>query len=191
MPRALKSNPLWIFGYGSLMWDPGFAFAERHPALLRGYHRAFCMSSIRHRGTPETPGLVLGLKPGGACRGLAYRVAAKHAKRVRAYLFDREMPHYIYLERFVPITLADGRRVAALTYVADVKHARYAGDLSEREIGAIIRAARGGRGSNVDYLKNVVGHLDELGIADGPLHELWKRVGRGEVEAKAKMKIKT
>jgi len=180
MPRPPETNPLWIFGYGSLMWDPGFAFVERAPALLRGYNRAFCMTSIRHRGTPETPGLVLGLKPGGSCRGIAYRVAAGQAKRVRAYLYEREMPHYIYLERFVPVTLADARRISALTYVADVKHARYTGDLTQRQTAAIILRAHGGRGSNVDYLKNVVRHLDELGIADGPLHELWKRVGRSK-----------
>ena len=162
---------MWIFGYGSLMWDPGFEFEERQTALLHGYHRAFCLYSTRYRGTPERPGLVLGLAPGGSCKGRAFRVAAGNIEAVLEYLHERELVHYVYQFREVPLRLPD-TRIRAHTYVADTKHKRYAGGLDMASAAAIIRQGHGQRGPNTDYLENTIAHLDELGIKEGRLHEL-------------------
>ena len=167
----MMAEDYWIFGYGSLMWDPGFDYIERRPALLRGYHRAFCITSHHYRGTPECPGLVLGLDRGGSCRGMAYRVAPENVDVVKAYLHEREMLHYVYLPRVVPVYLPD-RRVRAHTYVADRANERYAGRLSPEETARFIARGVGNGGSNSDYLENTVCHLDELGITDGPMHAL-------------------
>ena len=177
---STPKNPgdLWIFGYGSLMWHPGFAFAERAPALLRGYHRAFCIYSHRYRGTKERPGLVLGLRPGGSCYGIAYRVGARDRPSALAYLTEREMLGKVYHERFLPVTLADGRRVPALAYVVNRTHPNYSGRLSVARTAAVIAEAKGERGASLDYLVNTVRHLDEIGISDGPMHELLALVER-------------
>ena len=166
------SDVTWIFGYGSLMWDPGFPWAERHPALVRGYHRAFCIWSHKYRGTPERPGLVLGLDLGGSCRGMAYRVRDRDVAAVMAYLHEREMLHYVYLQGRLRAHLPDGREVRAHAYIADRSHDRYAGRLDPGEAARIIAAGRGERGSNRRYLENTVDHLDELGVPDGPLHRI-------------------
>jgi len=166
----------WVFGYGSLMWDPGFEHLERRPALLRGYHRAFCVTSHRYRGTPERPGLVLGLDRGGSCRGVAYRVVGTQRETTLAYLHDREMIHYVYIPKELPVVLDDGRRLSAHTYVADTAHQRYAGKLPRERLVEMILQGHGQRGACVDYLENTVRHLDELGIADGPLHDLLTQV---------------
>src|ERR1700749_3001818 len=116
------SDELWVFGYGALMWRPGFPFAERVPAILAGRRRAFCIYSVHHRGTYERPGLVLGLAPGGAVRGLAYRVAEADWAEVYAYLREREQPTETYVEARRNVRLADGRRREALTFLSDVGH---------------------------------------------------------------------
>lgn len=157
----------WVFGYGSLMWRPGFPFEERAEATLDGYSRALCIKSVRHRGTEARPGLVMGLAPGGACRGIVYRVAPDEEAAVRAYLHDREMTHYRYFERLVDVALSDGRRVGALTYVADTDHGDFERDLTDADIAARIRHAAGESGTNIEYVENVVRHLTELGI-DAP-----------------------
>ena len=126
MPTA-PPRDLWVFGYGSLMWRPGFAYVERRPALLRGWRRRLCVYSHVYRGTAERPGLVLGLDRGGACRGVAFRVEAALAEATVRYLRERELVTAVYLERVVPVTLDDGRRVSALTYLADRAHGQYAG----------------------------------------------------------------
>ncbi|MFQ5849804.1 MAG: gamma-glutamylcyclotransferase [Candidatus Binatia bacterium] len=167
----ISTEGVWIFGYGSLMWDPGFTCLEAQPALLRGYHRAFCIYSIRFRGTPERPGLVLGLDRGGSCRGRVFRVAAAKADEVFAYLYDREMIHEVYTPKYLPVHLSD-RTVWAHTYVANRNHQRYTGKLSLEQSARLILDGWGKRGSNVDYLKNTVYHLDDLGISDGPVHRL-------------------
>ncbi|MHA1536151.1 MAG: gamma-glutamylcyclotransferase [Alphaproteobacteria bacterium] len=165
------NKDMWIFGYGSLMWDPGFDFEERRTALLYGYHRAFCLYSERYRGTPERPGLVLGLAPGGSCKGRAYRVAAANTEAVLEYLHERELIHYIYRFREVCLRLRGGR-IRAHTYIADIKHERYAGGLSLERTAGIIRQGHGQRGPNTDYLENTIAHLDDLGIKEGRLHDL-------------------
>jgi len=165
------AGDLWIFAYGSLMWDPGFSYRERQRALVYGYHRAFCVYSWHYRGTRERPGLVLGLDAGGSCRGMAYRVAAADAAAVMDYLDERELLHYVYLKRLVPAHLP-GRVVPAQAYVADRGHGQYAGRLSHAETARLILQGRGNRGDNRTYLENTVRHLDELGVGDGPLHRL-------------------
>jgi len=172
--RPPEGCDFWVFAYGSLMWRPGFEFAEARPALLRGYHRAFCISSTHYRGTPERPGLVLGLDRGGACRGRAYRIAAQRAKPVARYLHEREMLSGVYEPRWVRV-VSDAGSLTAVTYVADRAHPHYAGKLAPESIVAIIRQGVGTAGSNIDYLANTVRHLDELGIADGPLHRLLRQ----------------
>ena len=176
--RELKppgGRGFWVFAYGSLMWRPGFDFVEACPALLRGYHRAFCIASTHYRGSPEVPGLVLGLDRGGACRGRAYRVADEQAAEVARYLHEREMVGGVYEPRWLKIETARGRRTAA-AYVADRQNPQYAGKLPEDAIVAAIRRGVGVAGSNRDYLRKTVAHLDEFGIADGPLHRLLRRV---------------
>jgi cation transport protein ChaC len=171
-----QSQDLWVFAYGSLMWNPGFEHVERQPALLRGYHRAFCIYSISYRGTPDCPGLVLGLDRGGACRGIAYRVPETFRVATMTYLDAREMTYFVYVPKTLPVTLDDGRRIFAHTYVADPNHERYAGKLRLDELVPFVLQGYGERGACADYLENTVLHLDELGIRDGLLHDLLERV---------------
>jgi cation transport protein ChaC len=172
-----KGRNLWVFGYGSLMWRPDFPFEEAAPALLRGYHRAFCIWSYHYRGSETHPGLVLGLDRGGACRGRAFRVAKQDAEAVCAYLHEREMITGVYEPRLLPIEIG-GRRVLAATYLADRQHSQYAGKLPTARILRHLLTAVGKSGSNYDYLESTVGHLDELGIADGSLHRLLQAARR-------------
>jgi len=170
-----KGQGFWVFGYGSLMWRPGFDYVEARPALLRGYHRAFCIKTTHYRGTPEKPGLVLGLDRGGACRGRAFRIAAGKAPAVARYLHEREMINGVYDPRWLKIATPQGP-VKAVAYVADRKHPQYVGKLAQRRIVEMIRRGLGVGGSNRDYLAQTVSHLDELGIVDGPLHRLQRLV---------------
>jgi len=162
----------WVFGYGSLMWRPGFAFAEHRPALLRGYHRDMCVLSIRYRGTPEVPGLVLGLRRGGSCRGVAFRVEASAWPVVKDYLHEREMITRSYRPRFGALDLDDGRRVRGYTFVADPGHEQYAGTLALSDRVGLIRRGQGASGTARDYLASTVEHLDVMGIGDAHLHHL-------------------
>jgi glutathione-specific gamma-glutamylcyclotransferase len=178
--RARQLKPpegcdFWVFAYGSLMWRPGFEFMEARPALLKGYHRAFCIRSTHYRGSPAKPGLVLGLERGGACRGRAYCIAATHAAPVARYLHEREMVTGVYEPRWVRLVTREGS-LTAVTYVADRAHPQYAGKLPPEKIVAAIRRGVGIAGTNIDYLANTVCHLDELGIVDGPLHRLLRLV---------------
>ncbi|MGA7266224.1 MAG: gamma-glutamylcyclotransferase, partial [Aestuariivirga sp.] len=125
----------WVFGYGSLMWKPGFAFLDSEPALLRGLHRRLCVLSHVHRGTPERPGLVLGLDRGGSCHGMAFRIGPEHRAATLDYLRAREQVTMVYLEQVKPITLiGSGRRVEAVTYVVDRSHRQYAGRLDDAQL---------------------------------------------------------
>ena len=163
---------LWVFGYGSLMWDPGFPAAEHCLALLRGYRRHFCIRSTRYRGTPERPGLVLGLDRGGSCWGMAFRVAAETVPATIAYLWRREMDNGVYRPHQVRVACRDGRTVTAWTFVANRDHACYCAGLSHAEVVEIVGRSSGGRGRNIDYLAQTVAHLRELGIADRGLTTL-------------------
>ncbi|WP_416916470.1 MAG: gamma-glutamylcyclotransferase [Roseicyclus sp.] len=171
-------NDLWVFGYGSLLWDPGFPVAETRVARLLDWHRSFCMSSIHHRGTPEAPGLVLALdfKPGAVCHGIAFRVAAPHADDTLAYLRERELISSAYLETRQRVVFADGgAQEDVLTYVIDPAHEQYC-TLTLEEQAQIIARAVGGRGPNDAYLKNTALHLHELGLPDPDLDWLVARV---------------
>jgi cation transport protein ChaC len=184
---ARAQGDIWVFGYGSLMWNPGFAHVARAPALLRGYHRSFCVYSHHYRGTPDRPGLVLGLEPGGACRGVAFRVAAARAAEVLAYLDAREIPREIYRRRHVTVELHEpgrpARRVPAHTYVVRRDHVQYAGGLPIERCVELFLQGVGRSGPAHEYLENTVGHLEDLGFRDPRLHELLVRVrarlGRG------------
>jgi cation transport protein ChaC len=169
---------LWVFGYGSLMWRPGFAFEEQAPAALIGAHRSLCVYSFHHRGTPERPGLVLGLDAGGACRGVAYRVAAAQREATLAYLREREQVTDVYLEVFRPISLLDGsgRELEALCYLIDRRHPQYAGRLSIEAQARLVCGAHGLSGDNVEYVLNTVRHLEEAGIHDVELIALAARL---------------
>ncbi len=162
---ALPHGDLWIFGYGSLMWNPEFPHVQWAPALVYGYHRAMCISSHQWRGTPERPGLVLGLDRGGACRGIAFRVLASDVPTTLDALWAREMRRRIYVPRLLRTRLAD-RDVKALAFVADPTHPEYAGHLSVVATAARIASCCGARGPNLEYLVRTLEHLEELGVRD-------------------------
>src|SRR5271169_5510543 len=157
-----ETGELWVFGYGSLMWRPGFAHLERIPARLIGLHRALCVFSFVHRGTPERPGLVLGLDHGGMCRGVAYRVAAANRAETVDYLRSREQVTSVYLETMRQIELEDAakRRVRALCYIVDRSHVQYAGRLTHAERLHHLRQGYGRSGANRDYVLETVRALE-------------------------------
>ncbi|MBU2135593.1 MAG: gamma-glutamylcyclotransferase [Alphaproteobacteria bacterium] len=162
----------WVFGYGSLMWRPGFSFVERSSAILHGRRRAFCIYSVHHRGTYERPGLVLGLAPGGAVRGAAYRVAEADWPEVYAYLMEREQPTETYVEAWRPVRLADGRRVESLVFLSDLSHPQWAGALTLERQAELITGAVGLSGPNEDYLRDLLGHLRDEGVPDRAMQQL-------------------
>ena len=171
---------MWVFGYGSLVWNPEFPVAEMAVARLKGYVRSFCMSSIHHRGTPQDPGLVLALdaREGAACSGLALRVAPGSEDTTLAQLRERELVSSAYVEHRLPVVLEDGRRIEAVAYVVDQDHEQYLGSLALEEQARIIARAVGGRGPNHEYLVNTSSHLTELGIGDPDLDWLAQRVAQ-------------
>jgi cation transport protein ChaC len=162
----------WVFGYGSLMWRPGFAFLERHGATLHGRRRAFCIYSVHHRGTHERKGLVLGLAPGGAVKGAAYRIDEAHWPETYAYLREREQPTETYVEARVSVRLAEGRRLEALTFLSDTRHPQWAGVLSLERQADLIAGAHGLSGRNIDYLRDLVEHLRHEGVHDRAMEKL-------------------
>ena len=172
MTEAETPEDLWVFGYGSLIWRPGFDFVERAGARLHGFHRSLCIYSHVHRGTPETPGLVLGLDRGGICRGVAFRVPVDQAEETIDYLRAREQATAVYLERRLAIRLDDGRRLNALTYIADRAHGQYAGRLPEAAVLGFVRQGKGVSGENPDYVRRTQEHLHEMGIHDPLLTHL-------------------
>jgi glutathione-specific gamma-glutamylcyclotransferase len=162
----------WVFGYGSLIWRPGFAHVRAERALLRGAHRRLCILSHRHRGTPERPGLVFGLERGGSCVGMAFEVAAADWSEVREYLRVREQVTGVYREALREVRLASGELVKALTFLADPHHIQYAGRLTIDEQLALVRGATGQSGANADYVVNTADHLLEMGIRDRHIMDL-------------------
>lgn len=169
---------MWVFGYGSLLWDPGFPVARSEIAVLEGYARSFCMSSIHHRGTEEKPGLVLALDEvnGARCHGLALAVADGHEALTLDYLRERELISSAYLERDLNVTLNSGDVVMAVTYVIDPDHVQYCGGMPLEQQAQIIATAVGGRGPNTEYLFNTASHLAEIGLRDPDLDWLSGRV---------------
>lgn len=179
---AAEHQPLFVFGYGSLIWKPGFEHVARHPALLRGFHRRFCLWSHHYRGTPERPGLVLGLDRGGACRGVAFQVAPARADEVLRYLDARELPdgmEIVYHRRFLPVRLLDrpDRVVRAVTYVANRACRHYCGALSDQAAAAVIAGAQGKTGPNREYLRNTLDHLSAMGVRDQGLERIHALLG--------------
>jgi cation transport protein ChaC len=171
----------WVFGYGSLMWRPGFAYLEKEAATLHGRRRAFCIYSVHHRGTHERKGLVLGLAPGGATRGAAYRVADADWPATYAYLMEREQPTETYVEARVAVRLADGRRVEALSFLSDRTHPQWAGALSLERQAELIAGSSGLSGRNVDYLADLVDHLRDAGVHDRAMEKLLAMVRAREL----------
>lgn len=171
---------LWVFGYGSLIWRPGFDHLEAVRARLVGLHRAFCVYSVHHRGTSQSPGLVLGLDRSGCCEGIAFRVAAHRAHDVIGYLREREQVTGVYREERRRLNLCDraGTTVQALCYVVEQAHPQYAGSLPLAAEARIIRAARGESGDNLAYLASTVDSLQKLGIYDRRLERLRSLAGR-------------
>lgn len=165
---------LFVFAYGSLMWRPGFAFADVKPARLAGWHRRFCITSRHHRGTHTRPGLVLGLDRGGVTDGLVYRVSATDAVAVRVYLRAREQISGIYREAHVRVAFRDGsgEHCHALTYLAEQDHPGFARRAPVYRQAQIIAGARGLSGSNVEYLINTLGELQRLGIRERELERV-------------------
>lgn len=171
----LPKGDLWIFGYGSLMWDPGFPHTDWAPALVYGYHRELCIWSSRWRGTPERPGLVLGLDRGGACRGIAFRIAAPDVPTSLDALWEREMRRGVYHPRLLRARLP-ARTARVLAFVANPLHPGYAGTLPTARIAELIASCCGDRGPNIDYLDRTLKHLAELGVRDHHLQRVMDAV---------------
>ena len=176
-----KNANFWVFGYGSLMWRPGFPYLESRPARVTGLHRALCVYSWVHRGTQENPGLVLGLDRGGACVGLAFRICSSEREPVIDYLREREQVTNVYQEKWRAVRFADGSTATALAYVVDRGHAQYAGKLDPETQIAMIKGAIGRSGANPDYVTSTAQRLNELGIHDSGLSYISQRLlsGRG------------
>lgn len=173
----MTDTPLWVFGYGSLMWNPGFEPAEQVLGRLEGFHRSFCMWSIHHRGSEEKPGLVLALdKADAVCDGVALRVADDERDKVLAYLRERELVSAAYVEQVHNLTLQDGRVVPALCYVIEADHIQYCGGMALERQAQVIAEAVGGRGPNTEYLYNTAQQLDAFGIKDADMDWLVARV---------------
>ncbi|OHV88840.1 gamma-glutamylcyclotransferase [Mesorhizobium sp. ORS 3428] len=172
----------WVFGYGSLIWRPGFAHVETRRARLYGYRRALCVYSFVHRGTRERPGLVLGLDRGGSCIGLAFRVPGDLRNEVLSYLRERELVTSVYLERMLDVRLdgsgggGSGGTVEAVAYIVDRAHEQYAGALDARHAAAVVRGAVGQSGRNEDYVLSTLEHLKALGIRDHWLEQVGRQV---------------
>jgi glutathione-specific gamma-glutamylcyclotransferase len=166
---AATMNGFWVFGYGSLMWNPGFAFEERAIGRIHGFRRALCVLSHVHRGTPERPGLVLGLDSGGSCLGVGYRVAPSRWDETLDYLRRREQVTLVYREVNTGFRLGDGRRVTALTYAVDRAHPQYAGKRRAEELADIVRQGAGKSGRCIDYILSTLQHLREMAIHDPQL----------------------
>jgi cation transport protein ChaC len=162
----LPRDDLWIFGYGSLMWAPGFRPAEQKTGLVRGYHRAMCILSHRYRGTPRKPGLVMGLCRGGSCWGIAFRVPAARVPRVVRALWKREMLNNVYLPTMLHVAVGPTQRILALAFVADASHRQFVRELDLHGRARLVAQGIGERGRCVDYIRNTLEHMLALGVND-------------------------
>jgi cation transport protein ChaC len=168
-------SDVWIFAYGSLVWNPIFNFVEQHVGAIYGWHRRFCLWVPQGRGTPDNPGLVLGLDRGGSCRGIAYRIAATDVPSELLLLWRREMVVGCYIPRWVRVF--DGtQNLEAIAFVINRRHRAYAGNISLETTVNSIATARGALGSCSDYLMQTVNGLMSVGIEDKPLLRLRDRV---------------
>lgn len=175
LAKVKPGEDVWVFGYGSLMWNPAFNHAESRPGLLRGWHRSFCLWTPVGRGSPENPGLVLGLDRGGSCCGITYRVSAEDRETELPLLWKREMVADGYQPRWVTVQSRTGP-VRAITWVINRDGERYAGKLPVETIARHLATAEGRLGSSREYLENTIAHLDALGIGEGPLHRICEGV---------------
>lgn len=162
----MPKGDLWVFGYGSLMWSPGFSYKRKAPGRLHGYHRALCILSTRYRGTKRKPGLVMGLCRGGSCWGMAFRVAAPRVRHALARLWQREMPRRVYAPRLLKVQLRSGRQVRALAFLADPTHPAYVRELDLHGRARLVAQGIGQRGPCVDYIRNTIAHMREVGVRD-------------------------
>lgn len=169
--ELVPGEEIWVFAYGSLMWNPGFPHLEVRRGRLYGFHRRFCIYSHVYRGTPERPGLVLGLDRGGSCEGLAFRVPAGEADEVLEYLYARELVTEVYIPRWVRIATPDGE-VRAASFVVDRAHEQYTGELELEATAELIRRGVGISGPGIEYLRNTVHHMEALGLATGDLKRI-------------------
>jgi glutathione-specific gamma-glutamylcyclotransferase len=170
---SLPRGQFWVFGYGSLMWSPDFPYSERNTGRVHGYHRALCILSSRYRGTPEKPGLVMGLCRGGSCWGMAYRVRAGQAKEVLDMLWQREMVNRVYMPRFVPVSMKGTRRIHSLAFVADTSHRQFVRELDVEQRARLVAQGIGQRGRCVDYIRHTLEHMRELGVHDPHLSRIF------------------
>jgi cation transport protein ChaC len=168
----LPKGDLWVFGYGSLMWSPGFSYQEKVPARLHGYHRALCILSTRYRGTRRRPGLVMGLCRGGSCWGMAFRVDAQRVRGALMRLWQREMPRRVYAPRLLKLQLRNGRPVSALAFLADPTHPAYVRELDLHGRARLVAQGAGQRGLCVDYIRNTIAHMGDVGVRDPHLERI-------------------
>ncbi|MCR9139639.1 MAG: gamma-glutamylcyclotransferase [Alphaproteobacteria bacterium] len=176
-------DDFWVFGYGSLMWRPGFDYAEAVRGRLFGFRRALCIYSYVHRGTPERPGLVLGLDRGGSCTGMVFRVRGRDRDPVMAALRERELVTNVYIERHLPVHLPTGDRVTAVCYIADRQHRQFAGSLHADEAARRIAVSSGQSGHNIDYVTSTLTHLLDMNIRDHWLEDVAGRLSISEEPA--------
>lgn len=169
---GLPKGDLWIFGYGSLMWSPGFSFRQKALGRIHGYHRALCILSTRYRGTKRKPGLVMGLCRGGSCWGMAFRVHAGRVRHALARLWQREMPRRVYAPRLLDVCLASGRQVRALAFLADPTHPAYVRELDLHGRARLVAQGIGQRGLCTDYIGNTLDHMRALGVNDPHLERV-------------------
>jgi cation transport protein ChaC len=175
LDRRPADGDVWVFGYGSLIWNPAFDFVERRVALVRGWHRRFCLWMKAGRGTPESPGLMLALDRGGCCRGIAFRLALAQVEEELLILWRREMLSGSYDARWLDAHTREGP-IRVVTFVANRRHARFANGLSDEEVADRVAVARGPLGSCKEYLFNTVEHLEALGFRDASLERIRRRV---------------
>ena len=174
LSQAPSPDEVWIFAYGSLIWNPAIHFAEREKVLVDGFHRSFCFWTVLGRGCEENPGLMMGLEPGGSSNGLAYRIDVDDLGTEMDILFRRELMSYVYKPTWVDATLAESpdKTIKVLAFVVDPEHERFCGELDESTLVRHIATASGPLGRNCDYLFQLTEHLRELGFSDEPLLQL-------------------
>lgn len=168
----IPDGEFWVFGYGSLMWNPGFEYIDSSRATLHGYHRRLCLWSVNYRGTTQQPGLVLGLARGGSCRGYAYQIAERHKQSAVAYLCERELITSAYDARLCRLRLHDGRKVCSLAFVCRTEHPHFVPKLAFEDTVNVVKAARGKRGWNRDYVVNTVHRMNQMNIRNTALHRV-------------------